>query len=657
MGKMNSFQVSIAYWTLKSFIVFMQALPSVAALWVGRRMGDAARVFNPKGGAKVLSNLRIAFGATHSSDEIKRIEKDFFTSYGQNLVEVARLPLIARRGYKEAVDVVGHECLGEIMARGKGCIFLSMHSGNWELSNVVGSMSGYPYNMVANPLDNADRAADLLNALRQSAGCRIINPGIGGREIIRCLKRNEIVTLVADQGGAEGVVVPFFGKGSSMSTGAVRLALKYGVPILVVNICRVKGGKHLLTVRPFDVVSTGNDEEDIKNALASMSGIYEEWIRKTPAEYLWLYKTWKCSTERTVVILDDGRTGHLRQSESVARSLVDEMILRGMQVRSYTCRVEFRSPFHAKLLTLMPNLLALFGVRGFEDLRSFLTEESYARLFALKPDHIVSTGSLVAAINDRYAAFSQARSIVVMRPGNVPLSHFSCVVMPKHDALKTRGSKNVVCVEAAPNLINEDYLRRNAEALRGRSPSLQQLKDGFIGVLIGGDAKGVVMSERQMRTVVLQLKEMAVKEGKSLLVTTSRRTPVLVEEMIEEELKGFDHTGLLILAGKNNVPEAVGGILGLADLVVVSGESVSMVSEAASSGRPTLVFGIEGDGQKCAENKYTRFVKGLAEAGFLVSSSSADLAYNAGRMLRGDVKTRVLNDSETIKQALRKIVQ
>jgi len=130
-----------------------------------------------------------------------------------------------------------------------------------------------------------------------------------------------------------------------------------------------------------------------------------------------------------------------------------------------------------------------------------------------------------------------------------------------------------------------------------------------------------------------------------------------VEKMIEEELGRFEHTGLLILASKNNVPEAVGGILGSADLVVVSGESVSMVSEATSSGKPTLVFGIEDKDQSISQNKYTRFVNDLAGADFVVSAASSALAHSAQKMFRGDIKTRVLKDSELIKTALRKIAQ
>ncbi len=87
----------------------------------------------------------------------------------------------------------------------------------------------------------------------------------------------------------------------------------------------------------------------------------------------------------------------------MARDLADVLKERGLEVRTQTCRVDFRSVFYAKLLTLMPNVLAWCGVSSFEDLRPFLTEEAYARLFAIKPEYVISTGSLTAAVNDRFA--------------------------------------------------------------------------------------------------------------------------------------------------------------------------------------------------------------------------------------------------------------
>ena len=63
------------------------------------------------------------------------------------------------------------------------------------------------------------------------------------------------------------------------------------------------------------------------------------------------------------------------------------------------------------------------------------------------------------------------------------------------------------------------------------------------------------------------------------IITTSRRTPKKIENLLQREFKRHPACRLLIIASSNNVPEAMGGILGVSDLVIVSGDSISMVAE------------------------------------------------------------------------------
>ena len=73
------------------------------------------------------------------------------------------------------------------------------------------------------------------------------------------------------------------------------------------------------------------------------------------------------------------------------------------------------------------------------------------------------------------------------------------------------------------------------------------------------------------------------------------------------------------------LPEAVGGILGLSDLVIVSGESISMVSEALSSGKRTIVFSGGKQYRDTPRDKYEDFVLKLNDQGYLMVTSVKDL--------------------------------
>jgi KDO2-lipid IV(A) lauroyltransferase len=655
MAKLTSFQASVACVILKGIAAFFQLLPHRAALWIGRRMGEMSFWLNPKSRRKAYQNLRIAFGTLKSDVEMDRIIWEMHRAFGQNAVEVARLTRIARDGIGAYVSVEGREHVDAAMAKGRGLIFLSIHSGNWELSNMAGSLAGYPYNMVANYLEHVNKVADLLDSWRKSGGCRIINPGIGGREIIKALKRNEIVTLVADQGGSDGMPVPFFGRDASMSTGAVRIALKYDVPICLVDIHRLPDGKHYLKVVPFDLRSTGDTENDVRSNMAAAVKVYEQWIVQHPAEFLWFYKSWKHGKDRAVVILDDGRTGHLRQAQAVARQAALVMKARGLKPFIQEIRIEWRGRARAAMFKFLAPLLSFAGL-GVKGLRPFLTDDSFRSVAAVKPDVLVSAGARNSWANVLCAADNDAVNICVLRPGGASMRDFDLVVLPGHDAPGAVPS-NVVVTRVAPSLIDQAYLDENVRGLTARFSHLKLHGRPRIGLFIGGDTKGLVLSEQQVRVVIHQLKEAAGKYSADILVTTSRRTSAEVEALVAREFGGSGRSALMILAGKNNVPDAVGGILGLSDIVVVSGESISMVSEAAVSGRKTVVFLVDGPDRKPLDNKYSRFDEMLGHNGHVLCARTTGVLDAVDRLLRDKVKIKPVNDNAAIAEAVGKIVR
>jgi mitochondrial fission protein ELM1 len=544
------------------------------------------------------------------------------------------------------------------MQKGRGVIFLSMHSGNWELSNLVGSMAGYPYNMVANDMSRLRQVGALINALRQSGGAKIINPGIGGRDIIRSLKQNEIVTLVADQGGKEGINVLFFGRESSMSTGAVRLALKYDTAIVAVDIYRTDNGyQHHLTTKLYEVFKTGDTERDVVENLKCLAAQYEHWISGHPHEYLWSYKTWKYSQTRTIVVLDDGRTGHLRQSESVAQNLEQKFRDKGLDPVRVTISVKYRSDLHAKVFSFLAGN-GFFPVGWNIDLlRPWVSGECYAKLAAVKPDVVVSAGSRVSAVNFWMTRDNLAKSIHVLRPGFFPLRDFGLVILPRHDLKDQARPANIVVTDGAPNLIDKTYLDANVKGLLNRYSHLKMNLRNKMGILIGGDTKGVVLTEQQVRRVIHQIKEISGRYNLDLLVTSSRRTSEQVEQALVSEFKDFERCALLIIANRSNVPEAVGGILGLSTIVVASGESISMVSEAASSGKKVVVFPVDGPEMRPLDNKYTRFVDNLANAGYIAYAETKSVGAVVDAVLKNKIPTRAVNDNAVIAKALETFVE
>jgi len=655
---MNSFKKSLILAVIKLAALLFMLLPIGVSLWLGRSLGWIGYHLLSKKRKVVYANLKTVFASTHSPSHLRIMTRDVFINFIQSAVELLCLPKIHRLGFEKFVDLQDKENIDRALLPGRGAILLAIHSGSWELASVVGGVTKGPYHVVANDQSKLPELDKMLNEYRTIAGAHVITAGVATKEIIKAMHDNEVVSLVLDQGGKTGLAVPFFGKTASMSTGAIRLALKYGCGICPVWIERRGNGKHMLKVSPaIDLSITGDMEKDVYVNVAKAANLFERQLKEHPNEYMWFYKVFKYSNQSQILIIDDGRTGHLRQSQALARHLNEALKKKGSFAKENTVSVEWRSPRHATLFSAYVFLSQYIGFLRREDcLKHFLTGSSFNELMKHKADFVVSCGSQAAGVNYILSQNHMAKSVSILTPGLLSQDRFDVIVMPEHDNPKLYLRTRLIIPKVSPNLINANYLKEQSEGLQKYFSHLKGSVRTKFGVLIGGNTKGVKFDEVQIRELMDQLKEAALHYNADILLTTSRRTPAAIEQVIAKELKGFERCPLCIIANQRNIPEAVGGILGLSDLVIVSGESISMVSEALSSGRPTIVFSPNGYYRDTARDKYEGFVLKLNEQGYLMVTSVGDIKSKIAQLLSRKITLKQLDDQNTIQSGLASIV-
>jgi len=657
---MSSWKESIIFHSIKFLGAWVRCLPLNIALMVGKGIGILTYYVDGKHMAQAYANLRMAFAATKSPDEIKKITKDLFRNYGQNFVELLRMPLMNTARFEELVTIEGKENIAQSLEGGKGVILLAMHFGSWEMASLATGFLGHPYKMFVNPQSKHSRLDDLLNSYRSCGGAVILSNGMGTRDFVRSLKNNEMIGMVVDQGGREGVLVPFLGRQASMSVGAIRMGVKMGVPLCFSVIVREGGGRHRMIIHPpLELEKSGDQDKDMVTNLNKVVGLMKEYIDQYPAEYMWFYKIWKYAKEVNIGIVSDGKIGHLRQSQTVAKMMKKALDERGVVANAQTAEVQYKSEFGRKIVSLSSlfyHPLIFQGRLGF--LKRYLTEQSFAEVSALRADYFISCGSSTAAINFFLARDYNAKSIVLLKPGLLSFHKFDLSILPQHDAAQVKGSSaNTVITHAAPNLITPEYLKTQTELLLNRFSHLKTHCRMKIGLFIGGDAKKIYLSEKQIKILIQQMEEVARELKANILVTTSRRTPARVERFLHKRLKKNPVCPLLILANQENVPEAVGGLLGLSDIVVTSGDSISMVSEAASSGKSTVVFHPETRAKVLkGVNKHKDFVEKLNEQGFVRSVDVKNVGQAIYDLVRNKAYTRSLDDNKIIFEAVKKVV-
>jgi KDO2-lipid IV(A) lauroyltransferase len=561
-------------------------LPLGLSLFLGARLGELIYYFDKKHKSIAYANIKTAFKGKLSPAEINRLTKEFYRAFGENLIEIFFIPLVNQEYFKKYIKIEGLNNIEEGFRKGKGVILLAMHEGSWELSNILCANQGFPFTMFIRD-QKYPRLNNLLNFYRMQKGCKVIQRDNEIRQLIQILKNNEAIGMTADQGGKTGINVKFFAKDASMPSGAIKLALKYGAAIIPSFYLR-ENGPYIKVIlgEPFGAKKTGDKDSDIRNNLQELVGIFEKHILEHPKEYLWSYKIWKYTKEKDILILGDGKTGHLRQSESLAKIVSSCLKDRGINSNIDTLPIKFKNRFSRSALTFTSGLSGEYHCQGcLWCLKAFLDKNTYQSLIERKPDIVISCGSSIAPINYIISRENLAKSMVVLRPSILSTRRFDLVIMPRHD--RPPKVKKVVVTEGVLNLIDTEYLESQAAGL---TPQVKIQKDLVLGLLLGGDTKNFRLSTELLKPVISQIKLFLEKYDGEILITTSRRTKQEVENLIRQEFKDYSRCRLLIIANERNIPEAVGGILGLSKIVVVSPESISMISEAASSADYIIVF-------------------------------------------------------------------
>jgi KDO2-lipid IV(A) lauroyltransferase len=283
---------------LLSFAVrLFDVLPHRAALTLGALLGALLRVFARRKVDRAEARCVAALGV--GVTPARAIVRASFVNMGKSAAEFARFGRLAPR-LKSLFSIEGKERLDEVLARGKGAIFMAAHFDNWELAGARMAAEGYSVMPIYTPQRNGSGLNDLISARRAAMGMKMIpSEGFGLRELLRALRGGSIVIFMQDlDARKEGVVVPFLGLPASTATGLVKMHRKFGTPVVAVFPTRNPDGVHH-TVHIGKVVSDLLDEDgspfgtNMEKSLKMCNNILGEWVKSYPEQWMWLLDKWE----------------------------------------------------------------------------------------------------------------------------------------------------------------------------------------------------------------------------------------------------------------------------------------------------------------------------------------------------------------------------
>jgi uncharacterized protein len=222
-----------------------------------------------------------------------------------------------------------------------------------------------------------------------------------------------------------------------------------------------------------------------------------------------------------------------------------------------------------------------------------------ARLQPPWPDIVIGCGrnSVAPARMIKRASGGRAFWVQVQDP-RFARSEIDLIVAPRHDPAP---GENVFRTLGAVHRVTPEKLA--ADAARW-APTFAALPRPLVAVLIGGDNSVYRLTEERFGALCDRLVALA-KSGVGLAITPSRRTGDTQRAMLQKRLAGLP---AFIWDGSGDNPYFA--MLGTADAIIVTADSVSMISEAASTGKPVHIIELEG-----GSAKFARFHQAMREAG------------------------------------------
>lgn len=280
-----------------SFIFY--ALPLRIGLTAGAILGRLVFSVLSEYRNIAIENLKAAFGGEKTKDEIRRIARRAFENLSKNAVELINFPKINKANLDRIIRVKNIDIIDSALEKGKGALLITGHFGNWELLGATLRLKGYPGAAVGRRI-YFERYDRYLNALRKVHDVNVIYRDESPKKILRVLKDNGIVGILADQDmdSVDGVFVNFFGRPAYTPTGPVLLAKASGASIIPAFVIR-EGSRHTMIIeQPIELIDTGNKEADLATNTQRWSDLLESYIRKYPDHWVWMHRRWKTQEKR-----------------------------------------------------------------------------------------------------------------------------------------------------------------------------------------------------------------------------------------------------------------------------------------------------------------------------------------------------------------------
>ena len=277
---------------LLSFII--QLIPYKIIYPISKFAGNIFYIFSKNRTKVAFYNLNKIF--PHMDYKKKKLlVKKSYTALISNLLELIKIQNFSKKELENIFYVHNIDKLEALLSRNKGCILVTGHFGNWELSVVLPMFINREI-LTVGKKQKPDFFNNFLFKLRTNFGMKVIQNKKSILQIFKTLKRKGIVGLIIDQRSKRenSVKINFFNEKIYSVTTPAFLALKTGAPIIGCFAERDSNNNHHFYFTDEIVINRdGNINELMRENTQIIHDKITEIIISKPENWFWLHSKFK----------------------------------------------------------------------------------------------------------------------------------------------------------------------------------------------------------------------------------------------------------------------------------------------------------------------------------------------------------------------------
>ena len=297
-----------AYWGFRIASLLARIAPARAAYACGYAAGVLAYWCWTGGRRRCIANMRrVAGGDLRAA---RRLARRSFGLYGVYLADFLRFGGLSRAELRDRVVFDGWDQLDEALD-GNGAVFVTIHFGVWDLGAAAVTDRGYRVSVIADRFADP-RLDELVLGARRRLGMRILPSDRLGPQLLRALRRNELVGVLIDVPQREHAVeVEFFGGAISVPDGPARVALRAGASVVAATAPRLDGwsGRATGEMKRVRYEPTGDSERDVRALTQAIFDALEDMVRRRPEQWYIFRSLWIDDADAEAARAGAGRGG------------------------------------------------------------------------------------------------------------------------------------------------------------------------------------------------------------------------------------------------------------------------------------------------------------------------------------------------------------